>query len=158
MFSLKDLKEKLSKEKTVETDSDSNNDDLYLDKPITFKVKVIESDVNNFLNNKAKEHNKKNPDKEITSSDVFNAIVEKALLENTLFYKYSKTYNDLFDEALDVRMAVYKLHYFDKETYPTLKENKKLKSEIKSVNNDNAKLIEENNELKSKLDSIKNIV
>lgn len=161
MFSLKDIKEKLSKEKAVETtiDSTSEKPSIYADKPSKFKVKIVESDILSFLDYKVTEHNEKaKPDKKIEASDVVNVIVEKALLENTLLYQFTKTYEDLKKESLDIRTAVYQLHYYNYNTVPLAKENKKLKAELKTVKEKNTVLSEAIEEYNTEIDSIKSIV
>ena len=153
MFSFKDIKEKLSKEKAIET-----SDSIYTDKTYKFTIEIREKDIIDFLNFKVYEHNESNPDKEIEASDVVNAVVEKALLENALFNKYFKTYKQIEEESLSIRMAVYESHYYNSKTVPLAKENKELKADIKAVNTTKELLLKENNELKSELASIKKIV
>ena len=125
---LNEIKEKLSKEKAVET-----FDSIYTDKAYKFTVKINESEIMKYLFHVVEDHNKKNPEKEIEASDVVKIIVEKALLENATFYKYDKTYNDLEAETMAVRLANTKLYYFDNFTAEYSKENEKLKSELDSI-------------------------
>lgn len=160
MFSLKDLKEKISKKNAVETteeDSSSEKTSIYADKPSKFKIKIVENDILYFIDYKVKEHNKANPNKEIEASDVVNAIVEKALLENALFNQFTKTYEDLKEESLGVRTALYQVHYYYNNTVPLAKENKYLKAEVKSVKEENIKQSKEIEELRFKLDSIRKV-
>ena len=162
MVSLKDIKEKLSKEKAVETtkeESSSEKTSIYADKPSKFKIKIVENDILYFLDYKVKEHNvKAEPDKKIEASDVVNVIVEKALLENALFNLFTKTYEELKEESLGVRTALYQIHYYNNNAVPLAKENMKLKKEVESVKEENVKQLKEIEELKSKLDSIENIL
>lgn len=153
MFSLKDIKEKLSKEKPVET-----FDSIYTDKSYKFTVKINESSIMQYLYYVTEEHNKKNPDKEIEASDVVKTIVEKALLEHSMFYKYNKSYEDLVEESSWIRVANYKNYYYDSNLVPIATENKELKAEVKAVNNTKKMFLEENNKLKSELESIRKIV
>lgn len=151
------IKEKIAKEKPVETTSDSENK-IYTNKPYNFKVKILEQDIIDYLSFIVSKHNEKNPNDEINPSDVLNAILLKGLYENIVFYQYTKTYKDLIDDSSSIRVAMYKLHYFENKTYPLSKANEKLKADVKNINNDKELLLKENEELKSELDSIKKIV
>lgn len=111
------VKENLSNENAVETDSDkTNNTGVFTEKPFKFKIKILEQAIMDYLDFKVIEHNSKKTNKPIEVSDVVNAVVEKALLENTTFYKYSKSYNDLINESSEIRTVLYEHHYFKTET------------------------------------------
>ena len=155
MFSLSEIKDKVAKEKSVEITSDSSN--IYSDRPINFKIKITELYILNYISFKVYEHNKKNPDNKIKESDVVNAVIEKALLENALLYTYSKSYEDLVEESMYIRATNTQLHYFAKKTVPLSEENKILKAEVESVKEENLKQSKEIKELKSKLESIENV-
>ena len=155
MFSLSEIKEKVAKEKSVEITSDSSK--VYSNRPINFKIKITELYILNYISFKVYEHNKKNPDNKIKESDVVNAVIEKALLENALLYTYSKSYEDLVEESMYIRATNTQLHYFAKKTVPLSEENKILKAEVESVKEENLKQSKEIAELKSKLDSIENV-
>ena len=93
MTVLKKIKEMLSKENPVEINSTS---EMYSSKSYSFEVTVYEEDLKDTLRKLASNHNKKNPDKEITISDVFNVMVKKALLEHKLLYENVKSEKRIF--------------------------------------------------------------
>ena len=124
------IKEKLAKENPVESTSDS---EPYSSKSFSFEVKIHEEDYKTMLRSLASNHNKKNPDKEITISDVFNVILKKALLEHRLLYPNGESYSKLAKEVEVLTLANYKVNYFMNHYLTKMEEQEKLKKDFEAI-------------------------